>query len=412
MSWIERISKNIIIETGDGQLYFPKYLNAQYVIEYNVEVFEFIDVEGSFVRRKKQKGRKFSIEIYFTGQENIETAEAFRRSAGDSRHWHIKHPIYDEIRVQPISLKFDNSQMNVTKITGTVVETTAQIYPRGGISKLDQIQDQKDQTNATAAADYAAEATSIQANEITTIKENTNVLESNGNKVFTNNEEKVAFRNAIVGAQNAINNISAEPLAAMRAIQAAVNLPISAANTVEARVNTFFNQYNRLEETFVNITEPSRNDKKYFEIEGANYITAAAVASVANLDSYPYENRKSVDFVINKLIELNNAYLVYLDSLQTESQTEADSYAPDPDVIGSLQDLITLTISALFEIALDALKEITIINEADSNPVILTHRIYGLDQQDENLDRFIKTNNIGLKEMFLIPKDRELIYYV
>ena len=50
-------------------------------------------------------------------------------------------------------------------------------------------------------------------------------------------------------------------------------------------------------------------------------------------------------------------------------------------------------------------------NEADTTPINLTHRFYGLDEDDVNLNRFIETNNIGLSEILIVKKDREVVYY-
>ncbi len=71
-----------------------------------------------------------------------------------------------------------------------------------------------------------------------------------------------------------------------------------------------------------------------------------------------------------------------------------------------------LSLSTLQDISLESEQEVTLVNEQDSNALLLTHRVYGLDDQDVNLNRFLETNNIGLNEALIIPKGREILYYV
>jgi hypothetical protein len=103
MSWINDIQdKTFEIITGDGKSYFPKWKNAQKSTEYNLTVFDFINTEGSYVDRKKMKGRKFDLEFYFDGESCVDLGNNFELSARDSRKWLLKHPFYGEIYCHPL----------------------------------------------------------------------------------------------------------------------------------------------------------------------------------------------------------------------------------------------------------------------------------------------------------------------
>ena len=130
MSWLEKVETEMIITTGDGQPYAPDYMNAVKSVEYNVAEFNFPGIAGTFVDRRLPKGRKFNLELYFQGDDHLDVAEAFEASANDSRAWEIEHPFYGLVIVQPTSLQFDNSKQNLSKITGTVIETILEDAPR------------------------------------------------------------------------------------------------------------------------------------------------------------------------------------------------------------------------------------------------------------------------------------------
>ncbi len=46
------------------------------------------------------------------------------------------------------------------------------------------------------------------------------------------------------------------------------------------------------------------------------------------------------------------------------------------------------------------------------NVILLSHKFYGSDENDDNLQKFIDTNNIGLNELLNISKGRKVIYYI
>ena len=86
MSWKEDIQKRLEVFTGDGKTFYPLWKNAIKEVEYNIAAFDFPNLEGTLVKRKKQLGRRFRIEFYFVGDDHLTEAEAFEASAKDERH--------------------------------------------------------------------------------------------------------------------------------------------------------------------------------------------------------------------------------------------------------------------------------------------------------------------------------------
>ena len=130
MSWVTRIRDiQLTIVTGDGVEYRPLWKEARKNINFNREAFDFIGIRGTYVERKEVQGTQYPILLYFTGEDCIDVANRFEQSTRDPRPWTIKHPFYDDLTVQPLNLEFDNTQYNVSKITGTLWETITQKYP-------------------------------------------------------------------------------------------------------------------------------------------------------------------------------------------------------------------------------------------------------------------------------------------
>lgn len=408
MSWITRITQQMIIRTGDGIEYEPQWMNASYDQRYNFNLFNYINVPGSQINQEEPQSRRFNLEIHFIGDNHIDIGEQFRISAGDRRPWTIIHPYYDEITVHPIRLRFDHRRYNVTTITGVVVETIADRFPRETADTELVLQLQKDEVDELAALTFEDQTETITASEINDISDSIEQIETNSNTIL-DEANQIEFRNRVLNAQRDLTNVTTEPLQFLRTLQSTINFPSTVAVGVRARVDNLVETFERVVESLANVTGLSRNRKVYGESSGSTIISALITASTTNRD---IQTRGEIEDLIDVIVNAYERYLTVLDGFETTTQTQLNSYAADPNTQNQLSQFMYFALSALIDISLDSQQEITVVNEADSNVIILTHRFYGLDDNDQNLDRFIETNNISLEELLLVPKDREVVYYV
>lgn len=408
MSWITRITQQMIIRTGDGIEYEPQWMNASYDQRYNSNLFNYINVPGSQINQEEPQSRRFNLEIHFIGDNHIDIGEQFRISAGDRRPWTIIHPYYDEITVHPIRLRFDHRRYNVTTITGVVVETIEDRFPRETADRELVLQLQKDEIDELSALTFQDQTDTITASEINDISDSIEQIETNSNTIL-DEANQIEFRNRVLNAQRDLTNVTTEPLQFLRTLQSTINFPSTVSVGVRARVDNLVETFERVVESLANVTRLSRNRKVYGESSGSTIISALITASTTNRD---IQTRADIEDLIDVIVNAYERYLTVLDGFETTTQTQLNSYAADPNTQNQLSQFMYFALSALIDISLDSQQEITVVNEADSNVIILTHRFYGLDDDDQNLDRFIETNNISLEELLLVPKDREVVYYV
>jgi hypothetical protein len=408
MSWLTLIKNDMIIRTGDGEEYRPKWLNAQKSIEYNISEFEFPGLPGTLVHRDEVKGTRYNLEIHFDGEDHLDTATAFELSARDKRAWNISHPFYGALIVQPASLGFSNEIYNVTKITGTVIETITEDAPKTSIDPVNKIAADKDAVDETFSIAFA--------NDVQPTTEDINTLSGNNQDLYKLGSKRVKltvdaeeYFNLFNKAEVAVINATAEPLAAIRELQTALSYPAKFADSVTNRLITLFDQLTLLRTSISTITSPA--GKKIYENNAAAIISSMALASSTPQEN-DYQNRDDVYRSVETILNTYNTYVSDIDSMQTDNGAETDSYIPDADSLIALSNLINYTLSNLFIIAIDAKQERTLILEDDSNAILLAHRFYGLDVTDTNLNTFINNNNIGLNELLMIRKGREIIYYV
>lgn len=406
MSWIENIKSELVITTGDGKEFKPFWKPSQKVVEYNIAEFEFPNLYGTLVKRGMPKGTRFNLEIYFQGENCVEEARAFEKSSNDSRAWIISHPYHESMIVHPASLTFDYSKYNIVTITGAVIETLTEDKPKISLSPADKISLDKERTDENF--NNAFDATpSIK--DVNTLTQNNSNIYKEGSRGIKNPIEAEAYFNAFSKANSAIANATAEPIAAMRAIQAMVNAPALFQQSVRSRISIFTNQFNQLRKIHPGIT--LRSTKKIYEHQGGALLSAQALAASTPITD-DYGNKINVLAVVDEIISNYNQYILDLDELQSETGGTPTSYIPDADSLNSLTQLINYTISNLFNIALNAKQERIVYIEDDSNLILLAHRFYGLKEDDSTIEELKNNNAISLNEILQIKKGRKIIYYI
>jgi hypothetical protein len=195
----------------------------------------------------------------------------------------------------------------------------------------------------------------------------------------------------------------------MTKIQGAIDLPFQAVSNIKSSINLVADQFEQLVTTIGNLAGLSVNDKKYVEAQGANLISSLVRGTTSEL--VVYDTPDEVQFAIDRIIDQFNNYVEVLDEMLND-QGDLNSYFPDQNSYLQVQQLLFYGISRLEEIILESNDEYIIYAEADTNAIIMTHRVYGADASDERLDYFIRSNNLTQDELLLIPRGRELKYYI
>lgn len=405
MSWIENIQNDFIITTGDGEEFRPLWLNAVKTKGFNISEFEFPNINGTLVRRTTVKGSRFSLELYFQGEDHLEMAAAFEESSEDPRPWILTHPFYGSINVQPSELTFDNTKFNVSKITGTVIETIIDDNPKTTIKPQDNVALLKEQNDAELVASFDEFAL---PDDIKWLLDLLNKAIKIGKALKKAKEQAQEYLNKTSKATAAINKIASAPQQAMAAVQNVLNAPASFVANVKDRVGGLSDQFNTLKSSVNGIT--GRSGKKMFSVQGSSIISAQALASVTPGEA-PL-SRTEVFEIAEKLLDNYNDFIITLDEFQTENNGGPDSFVPDFQSFIALNQIVTAAVTGLFALSADSRQERSFILEEDSDLINLTHRLYGLDQTDENINELQVNNNFMLNDLLEIRKGTRIFYYV
>lgn len=407
MSWTNKINTPCRITTGDGQVYFPLWKPTAKQQEYNLSEFEFPDVAGTKVDKQQPKGQRFNLLIYFQGDDHLDTAEAFRISANDKRPWNVSHPFFGDIICQPVSLSFDQESYNVTTISGVLIETITDDFPQATTSVTDRVMDEAEQIDLAVGNSFK-DSVEPTVTDIQTLSNNNLISYTNASKLAPPDVSEAYF-NLFKRADSAFNNAISDPSAAINAANAVISAPGMFQISVFNRLDILrSNLEGLIRELSVN---DSTNGKRIFEANGGIMVKTMTVAAVNPLGD-DYQNAIDILRAIDSLISGYNLFIDTLNDVQSENGGDEDAYIPDPNSIIRLNAVVKFAISHLYTLSFGASQQRRFYLEDDSNLILLTHRLYGLDADDVNLGRFIAQNSIGLSEHLEIRKGREIVYYV
>lgn len=419
-SWLDKVQTDYVIVTGDGVSYTPQYFIASVnrSKDYNVSKYEFVGISGSFVDRRLPMGIEYDIEILFQGANNLDNAQAFYLSADNRKAWMVTHPQYGTLYVQPMGLKQNNGEYNLTRITGTIIETLHKKAVSAPVTApADKITADAATTNTALATTYANNVPDVKTIDLKSITASVNAWFAKIKNSITNAVDYQAYINDYNAVNTLVNNTVFDSLTLIGTVQAMISAPATFADTVVNRIGMLQAQ---LDETgaalavalldTVNVLTPGQ--KKLYENNGGSFIAALCVASVTNITTSDYNSRADVTAIIQILIAEYNSYLKNLDACQTLNGAEPNSYIPNPDALIELDSLLNFTLGNLFDIANSAKQQRTYMLTQDSNIILLANKLLVLVDDDSTIDNLIQWNNICGYQLFQIKKGTEIIYYV
>jgi hypothetical protein len=415
MSWLEQVNTEMVIQTGDGKQFTPKWMNAKVAVEYNTAQYNFPNVKGTLVDRREMKGSKFTLEIFFQGDNHLSQMKDFVLSAADPRFWIISHPYYDILTVQPLSLDINNDKYNVSKITIPVIQTITDVYPQVIVIIEDKVEEDAEAISVANGVNFVNNVmpSSRDKNQMTAMADamfanavNKVVNDADGEELFNKyNDTKSKILNAVNNALAAMEAIL-DFIAFIAYLEQALSTRLSIVKGSQNSVR------NNLLAVYQTLDKMPNSMKRIYEYVGAGFLTTLALTAARPFSVADYANRVQVGTSIDCLGDTYTQYLADLDTMEVGSGGDIDDYVPSSESIMQLNELVFYTQSNLFDLALNAKQERFFTLEDDSNFITLTHRLYGLDSEDANLDELMRNNALGLNAILNIKKGTKITYYI
>ena len=132
MTWEDRL-KEAAYTSANGERMEFLYENIAFSFEKKGSAFNFPDADGTYVQDTGVSGKKFPLNVIFSGPDHDIEAKRFEKLVTESGVGKLETPLFDTINVIPNgAVTFNNgfvSGANETSIQITFVETTGLVYP-------------------------------------------------------------------------------------------------------------------------------------------------------------------------------------------------------------------------------------------------------------------------------------------
>jgi hypothetical protein len=405
MAWETNITDEIQIITGDNLTYTPLYTITDNSEDFNVTEFNFPNIAGTLVDRREVMGRKFTLELAFQGDDHLDVAERFRKSSHNKNPWKVLHPIYGDIYAQPTSIKYDSSGLSITKISCTLIETILNEAPRTTVDPV--LKAKFDVVNANELASEVFGNDSLAGAESNNLLNDLQELNKVSSSSVASGEQSNELFNKYNDTISKVTDSNINPSEVIFSVRELLSFPAYFNQTVQNRIEIFKAQIDTLLdiEDFSIFTDM---DKKVFQNNVTTLMNGICLSAITPIGN-EYQNANDVVSVIGTISTYWDSIVTALDNFQSSNVI---GWNVDYNIVYPSQSFVSFVISSLMGVAMSARQERILLTEKDTNVIVLTHRIYGIDDAQNNIDNLISQNNIGVNEMIQIKKGREIKYYI
>lgn len=419
-TWIDLENTDYVISTGDGKVFTPYWFKAKRRWEYCIAKFEFYKVQGSLVKRGQPRGVEYLLDIVFEGADHLAQAEEFRKSADNPAPWTVTHPHYGSIVVQPISLEQDNTDGNLSRFTGTVIETYKEDTLKLSNKSIDAIPVAAEATRISLNDRLEADLVTPPATSFLT-RLRANMAASKAfllGKISAVQDYADQVNNYYATANSLINQSVFDTADVAGACTGLLALPAgfddSVANRLaqlEGLADILNADVDRILAFHGSLAEALQQKLQYEHNMGV-VVTGICETLVTNITT-DYDYRPAVLEVIARLLSAYDTYLANINVLQSLNGGILHAFVPGAQALTDLHALVYNTIDYLFDATANALQQRTYVVPYDDNMILLANRLYPDDPDIEGATLRLKTHNgMGLNEILVVPKGRKLIYYV
>jgi hypothetical protein len=412
MSWTDRLLPATYISPSGIPFNF-QYEDVSMESDRKTATFVFPEVDGAFIQDLGRAGRRFPFTIFFSGDDYDILSDSFMAALEEKGIGTLIHPKYGTKFVIPTGSisRNDNllSSANQAVFNVTFSETIiGSEFPSLIENVLSKIKTALSVFSTITSIQFKDNVVAGLASEIISIKNKLiNFVLRLGlqlNPVIKISEEVYAAYQVIDSSiQDSINQVSDYPDIAMIQLIQLVRLPSESPNEIETKYNSYNNIINNIlsnnYKLSISSNEPQNNFLSDFCFVYSNL--AAICESCINQD---FNTRNEVILYHDKIIESFDNIKTWLDNNITSL-----NYIDSGESYDAILNIISLTSAYLINLAFELPSEKKIILGEDRNIIELVSELY---QDLEKIDYFITTNELTADEIEILPRGKEVVFYV
>lgn len=406
MTWLDRLRQAAYTSPGGVRKEFL-YEDVSLTVDKKTAAYDFPDANGTYVQDLGHSGRKYPLQVIFSGANYDIDANEFESLLLEQGIGKLEHPIYGVIQVTPFGTieRRDNltSAANQTFINVVFWETIDLVFPESQTDPGAQVLNSVNEFNAANAEQFQSQTNlgSVveQASIIGTVKRSLDSVKQGLQKIANFQNDVSRQFNTIYNSINSnINALVGQPLTLAFQTAQLIQAPARALTSISERLEAYGDLANRI------IGGGVEETANKFHVQDT-YIQSHITGYIASVVNTQFRTKSEALQAADTLLslytdvttwqQLNYSSLGIIDIGQAYQQ---------------LQEAVAIAAGFLVQISFTLEQEKIIILDRARSIIDLVYELY--QELDNKLDFFIETNNLSGSEILELPKGKRIVYYV
>jgi len=385
---------------------------------------EILNTDEAIPQDQGNRAEEYPIEAYFTGEDGDEAANSFYASLRErysaDNPGILRHPRWGDLAVMPFEFQQTENLVRgagIFRVTVTFRPIPQAAFPTADgldqgeiVADIGDLENTLEEANEGINLDVAGALAEFGAK----IREVTNIINETLGPIVEGVEEiQDEFKNIQDDIDAAIS-AGASALTILSQVNNLIRLPGQIATSTIAKVQSYSAMAGAIVNSFVGFFNPN-SDRAVQLSQAGTFQSLGAMASAATAEAALFTNFETRDTAGAALDFINDAAALIEQKNNEIYQTLAGAvdktYAPDHDTWLNLSLIIGKTNAILIDRSFDLKAKQTAILSANSDPISLTWKYYRSSAL-EDIEFFIRTNNLQDTEIIEIPAGREIVAYV
>lgn len=412
MSWEDRLREAAYTSPGGTRLTFD-YEAVSEQMDSKAAAYEFADADGTFVQDLGRSGRRYPLRVIVWGADCDILAAGWMAALSERGIGILEHPAYGRVEVVPMGRirRRDDFVRNANQsiIEVEFFQTTGAAYPTS-------TGDPEGETNAALTAAAEAQAAQLAQSEAFDSAEGRADFLSAYNGTLDAAEGYLRqAADAIEGAQAQVDNIATsinrgidvlikDPLTLAWQTEQLLKSPGRYVSSVTARLEAYGNMFDDFtgKSSDPSATATAQNaqlaNNDLFASAAATSSAQAAITTEYNTQSEAIAQAEVILSQSDRLAEWRDQEYLDVGAIDTGGTWQAT------------QEALALAAGTLVQISFGLAQERTIVLTGPRSIIDLSAELFG--EVDDRLDQLIEVNQLTNNEIELLPRGREIIYYV
>ncbi len=422
MTWEDRLKKPEIT-TPDNKIYPFLYEDVSKSFVNKTSRYTFSDKGGAFVRNFGIGAIDIPIRMIFSGPDYDRIAKSFDASAALPGSCTLNHPIYGikTVVIERIERE-DNlkTAANEAVFNVQMVETIVQDIPLSDAETFSGI--------FNTIITFVEDAGTIMEEAIYNVTNNSvfnfakarwdtviNTYSKSFDKIINATESlRETFDTTISGIKRNIDTLLTKPQELASAITNTFRIPAGSPDLAQTKNAVYYDLIDSLQVPILDTGVDAKNERLELQVHLTGLLVGVCESNLlASEDGQSFVTRADA---IEAAVQLIDVYVEVQEFLDNEQVTSEDSDLEERFIVSDLNtqnlvNIIMTTAGNLIRLSFSLRQERIIVLQEERNFIDLSFELYGTTE-DDILEFFINTNKIQDEEFIMIPKGREIRYYV